>query len=126
VKKKSGKILMVDDDDMIRDVCSLVLTEVGYQVETAADGIEALNRLKDSEYDLVITDINMPRLDGIGLYLSVLREYPYLKDRFFFLTGNPSWEARLVLSEINSEYLAKPFHIDDFLRRIEILIEQIH
>lgn len=117
---------MVDDDVMIRDVCSLVLTEVGYQVETATDGIDALNRLKDSEYDLVITDINMPRLDGIGLYLCVLREHPYLKDRFFFLTGNPSREAQLVLSEINREYLAKPFLLDDFLRCVEIFIEQIH
>ncbi|MFH1139301.1 MAG: HD domain-containing phosphohydrolase [Pseudomonadota bacterium] len=61
------KILVVDDEPAIREVIKEYLSGVGYRVETAADGLEALAILKTREYDLVITDLSMPRLDGFGL-----------------------------------------------------------
>lgn len=113
---------MVDDDEFVRDVCSQVLTEAGYGVETAANGIEALESLSGSVYDLVISDMDMPRLDGISLYFCALRDHPYLKDRFLFMTGNPSQEAQSVLSGLNKIYLLKPFNVADFLRHVDMFM----
>ena len=61
------RILVVDDEPAIREVIKEYLSGVGYRVETAADGLEALTILGSREFDLVITDLSMPRLDGFGL-----------------------------------------------------------
>ena len=61
------RILVVDDEPAIREVIKEYLTGVGYRVDTAADGRDALGILKLKEFDLVITDLSMPRLDGFGL-----------------------------------------------------------
>lgn len=113
---------MADDDEFVRDVCSEILTKAGYEVETAANGIEALESLRGSAYDLVISDMDMPRLDGISLYFCVLRDHPYLKDRFLFMTGNPSQGAQSVLSGLNKIYLLKPFNVVDFLRHVDMFM----
>jgi len=56
----SRKILVVDDDDSVRDLCTEVLSVAGYQVDTASQGVEGLERLRRGSYDLVISDVNMP------------------------------------------------------------------
>ncbi len=62
-----AKILVVDDDPEIREAISLILEANSYEVVTAEDGIEGLNRLKDERPDLMILDLLMPRLDGFGV-----------------------------------------------------------
>ncbi|HEY3695384.1 response regulator [Phenylobacterium sp.] len=59
-------ILTVDDSRTMRDMLLMTLTEAGYQVTQAEDGVEGLARLRDGSPDAIITDINMPRLDGFG------------------------------------------------------------
>jgi len=63
----SAKILVVDDDPEIREAISLILDANGYEVVTAEDGIDGLNKLKDEKPDLMILDLLMPRLDGFGV-----------------------------------------------------------
>jgi len=63
----SAKILVVDDDPEIREAISLVLDANGYQVVTAEDGIDGLNKLREEKPDLMILDLLMPRLDGFGV-----------------------------------------------------------
>jgi CheY-like chemotaxis protein len=64
---KAEKILVVDDERGIRYLLSDVLSDAGFEVSIAKDGQESLDQLKENRFDLVITDINMPRLDGIEM-----------------------------------------------------------
>jgi CheY-like chemotaxis protein len=64
---KAEKILVVDDERGIRYLLSDVLSDAGFEVSIAKDGQESLDQLKENHFDLVITDINMPRLDGIEM-----------------------------------------------------------
>jgi len=114
------KILAVDDDSVLRRMYSDILTESGYSVETASNGLDAFNKLISCAFDLVVTDINMPLLDGIGLYLAAIRRHPYLRNRFLFITGNPEAEAEAisVISEFKSACISKPFKLDDLMGHV--------
>jgi len=65
------RLLIVDDDQLIRELYSRVLSSDGYEVETAEDGVAALERLADEHFDLVLTDMEMPRLDGGSMVLAM-------------------------------------------------------
>jgi two-component system sensor histidine kinase and response regulator WspE len=68
------RVLVADDTSTIREMERDLLSGVGYDVVTAADGMEAWHRLRETEFDLVVTDIDMPRLDGIGLIRSIRQD----------------------------------------------------
>ncbi|MBI5810006.1 MAG: response regulator [Deltaproteobacteria bacterium] len=114
----------MEDDENIRDVCLEVLVEEGYEVEAAGNGRNALNKLKHSTFDLVITDINMPVMDGVSLYAHSLKYYPYLANRFLFMTGNldvnPGHPSGL--TEMDMTIIRKPFRVEDFLGQIKKLL----
>ncbi len=74
----SKKILSVDDSASIRQMVSFTLKKEGYEVIEAVDGRDALEKLKGSGVDMVLTDLNMPNLDGIGL-IKAMRSDPALK-----------------------------------------------
>lgn len=121
----SKNILVVDDDENIRDLCSEVLRVAGYQVDTARHGLEGLERLRSASfgYDLVISDMNMPELGGMELYRAAVKDSPGLKDRFLFVTGNPEAAfGRGAYSGISC--LPKPFRISELLGRVEELMEK--
>ena len=105
------KILVVDDEEVIRDFYRDSLMMKGYAVDRAADGLDALGVLWDSVYDLVITDINMPRLDGLGLYESARARFPYLRDRFLFITSSPTDSVMHIYGP--ERIIRKPFKIDE-------------
>ncbi|MBI5587203.1 MAG: response regulator [Deltaproteobacteria bacterium] len=113
--EKTKKILVTDDDGAIRYLCSVVLSEAGYWVDVALDGMEALEMLNASEYDLVITDVNMPRLDGISLYNRAVRNNPGLKNSFLFMTGDRSNSIWFEANGLNKNFLFKPFKVTDLL-----------
>ena len=73
------KILVIDDDAVIRDMLTEVLGDAGYAVEAAADGIEALRMIKAAPPDLIVTDIIMPEQDGVGVMLQLAKEHPDIK-----------------------------------------------
>ncbi|MBI5237187.1 MAG: response regulator [Deltaproteobacteria bacterium] len=114
------KILFVDDDEALRALYMEVLKRAGYLAEEAKNGKTALEKIKKTVFDLVITDIQMPELDGIGLYLNALKDYPFMKDRFIFITGSmcEDSEAKSVLTEMELKYLVKPFEIKELLGMI--------
>ncbi|WKZ32315.1 MAG: response regulator [Thermodesulfobacteriota bacterium] len=121
----SRKILVVDDDENIRDLCSEVLRVAGYQVDTARHGLEGLERLRNSgfRYDLVVSDMNMPGLGGMEFYRAALENSPGLREKFLFVTGNPDWAFGRV-ADAGLSCLPKPFRISEFLERVEKLMEK--
>lgn len=121
----SRKILVVEDDENIRDLCSEVLRVAGYQVDTARHGLEGLDRLRKTSfrYDLVISDMNMPGLGGMDLFRAAVKDMPGLRDRFLFMTGNPERVFGRAAVE-GFSCLAKPFRISELIGSVEKLMEK--
>lgn len=110
-----AKILIVDDDTHLLELLVDTLVEIGYDATGVPDGIQALEKLEDETFDLMISDIKMPGLDGLGLLKKVRRYYPKLP--VLFITGFAT--AEMIGRASADGFLAKPFRIS----HIEELIE---
>lgn len=116
----SKRILVVDDDKNMRFFCSEVLCAAGYTVCMASDGLDALESFRANDFDLVITDINMPRLDGMGFYRKAVDEKPVMKESFLFMTsGAFSIDTRESIKESYRKCLHKPFKITELLAHVD-------
>lgn len=111
------KVMIVDDEANIRNLLFDILSGAGFKVSMAKDGQDSLRQMKNQCFDLLITDINMPRLDGIGL----LKEMKSAgrDERVIIMTGEPLDESKFE-GEIPPVFiqLKKPFHINYFLEII--------
>jgi len=108
------RLLIVDDEPGIVEVLRDVLGGSGYAVETATDGCRALELLEANRYDLVITDLCMPRMDGEHLYKSIREKYPQLASRIIFVTGDTvSTNSRAFLEWTGNRWFTKPFNIGE-------------
>jgi CheY-like chemotaxis protein len=111
---KTEKILVVDDERGIRYLLSDALSDAGFEVSMAKDGQESLDQLKENRFDLVITDINMPRLDGIEMLKQM--KLAGRKEKVIIMTANildlkfEEAEVPLVVKKFQ-----KPFIIDSLL-----------
>lgn len=107
---KTTRILTVDDSASMRALLLHALTQCGFDVAQAEDGQVALEWLEDNEVDLVITDINMPRLDGFGL-IEQLRSGPLHRDKpILVLTTESSDEKKLRARQAGATgWIVKPF-----------------
>ncbi len=112
-KSVSGTIMTVDDSPSMRMLLKAALTDLGYKVLEAEDGIHALERLDGIEPDLLITDINMPRLDGFGLIEKVRAEDRHRNLPILVLTTESSDEKKnRARSAGATGWIVKPFHPD--------------
>lgn len=103
---------MVDDEPGISEVLRDVLSANGYEVDTAADGLIALDMLAHGTYDAILSDVHMPGLDGMALYRGVEGRYPGLAGRFILVTGSAlTLEAREFIQDVRMEVIAKPFDL---------------
>jgi CheY-like chemotaxis protein len=82
------KVMVVDDDLYIRELYVEVLKDEGYTVESATNGEEALNKLKEGGYDLILLDIMMPKLDGLGIMDALNKQPPPVKNGPIILLTN--------------------------------------
>jgi CheY-like chemotaxis protein len=82
------KIMVVDDDLYIRELYEEVLKDEGYTVETSSNGEEALSKLKQGGYDIVLLDIMMPKLDGLGVMDALTKNPPQVKNGPIILLTN--------------------------------------
>ncbi len=116
----SGKtILVVDDEGEVAETLKDMLANDGHQVETATNGVIALSKLRERDYDLILSDLKMPELDGPGLYREIARSYPRFRRRVIFITGDAlSLEAREFLANTEAHSVGKPFALDEVRRVI--------
>ncbi|MEY4292582.1 MAG: hypothetical protein RL624_708 [Bacteroidota bacterium] len=114
-------VLIVEDEESIRESLKLNLELEGYDVSTVADGIHALQKIKSAYFDLIILDIMLPEMDGIALCEAVRlqqNEVPIL-----FLSAKNSPKDRIEgLRKGGDDYLSKPFDLEELLLRIAKLI----
>lgn len=103
-------VLTVDDSAAIRSVVGVVLQSAGYAVSSAVDGEDGLARARSQRADLVITDLNMPRMDGLALVRALRAEPAYRKVPILILTTESSPEMRERGREAGATgWLVKPF-----------------
>ncbi len=119
----AARILLVDDDPMITELVVDMLGMEGYEVDTATNGIEALRKLESQRYDLIITDLHMPKLDGSGFYRELSQRKVHSLKRIIFLTGTTgvSEEHRLV-QESGVPVLLKPFNVVELIELVRRLL----
>ncbi|MEX0760293.1 MAG: response regulator [Tistlia sp.] len=112
------RILIAEDDESVRTFVTRALEQRGFEVTAANDGLQALECLKDGPFDLLITDIVMPGLDGIGLALKVTRDHPDLP--VLLMTGYSAERQRAHnLDELIAEVLVKPFTLKQICEAAE-------
>lgn len=117
------KILVVDDSNSIRDMVSFTLRSAGYETTEAKDGLEGLSKSKAQSFDLVITDVNMPNMDGITL-CQELRKLPNFKfTPILMLTTESSTEMKMRGKSAGATgWLVKPFNPDKLLATIKRVV----
>ena len=112
-------ILVVEDEAALAAVVTECLRDAGYLVEQAADGEEALRRVEEHSFDLVICDLKMPRMDGRGFHKRLAARAPSLARRVIFVTGDVAGtDAEGFLEESGCRWLAKPFRLGDLLQAV--------
>ncbi|MBF0485362.1 MAG: response regulator [Candidatus Omnitrophica bacterium] len=121
--KKGYSVLIVDDEEDLRDMMTFQFKARGFEVFTASNGIEGLERLKTISPSLIILDINMPRMGGIEMY-----------ERLCDAEGNPSHPVLILTARANTEqlfkrlaidgFMSKPFEVDELINEAEIIVRK--
>jgi len=105
-------ILVVDDEESIQRLLGSILEMDGHRVDTARNGRDALERIARGRYDMVITDIKMPDMDGRALHQKLVELDPALARRTVFITGDTvSPDTRTFLDSVDNPCLSKPFRV---------------
>lgn len=118
------RILVVDDEEEIRNLLRRAIErQLGSQVDLAASGLEALEQIRVNHYNLMVTDLSMPEMDGLSLFKAVKERHPDIQ--VIVLTAAPSLESSMaaVKSHVFS-YLAKPLAIDRFIKEVQSALQE--
>lgn len=122
VLKEPKRILIVDDEENAREALSKILVHDGYAVSSAANGIEALNHLRSRDADLIITDINMPEMNGLAFLRELIRSRP--ESNVIMLTAYGEVESYLEAMNLGAfEYINKPIRYDDLKKVIDKILK---
>ena len=114
---KGSTALLVEDEPALRAAVGDALMDAGFTVDRVGDGEEALARVRVRDYDLIVCDLKMPRLDGPAFFAVLSVENPALARRVVFVTGDVAGtEAERFLESSGCRWLAKPFRLRDLLR----------
>jgi signal transduction histidine kinase len=115
-----ASILVVEDETALASAVVDALSDAGYVVDRAADGEEALMKVKARPFDFVICDLKMPRRDGKEFYRALSGAAPGLARRVLFVTGDiAGTDAEAFFGETGCRWLAKPFRLGDLLRAVK-------
>ena len=114
--KETYHVLVVEDDEQIRDGFEIYLKSQGYEVSKAADGIEGLEKLKEKEVHLAIIDVMMPRMDGIHMVMRLRKEYDF---PVIMLSAKSEEVDKIMgLNMGADDYVTKPFQPLELLARV--------
>ena len=116
-------ILVAEDDSAVRSFVVRALEYAGHEVTAVADGQAALEALAERAFDVLVSDIVMPGLDGIALALKATKEWP---DMSILLMSGYAHERQRAhnLDALSHDVIAKPFSLDDFTRAVRDVLER--
>lgn len=119
------RILIVDDAATVRMYHRDILEKAGYSVETAINGIEALEKVLQTPFDLYLVDVNMPKLDGMG-FLRRLREEDVVQSPAIMVSTEAEFkDASLAFAAGANDYLVKPVKPAQLLAHVRILLGEV-
>lgn len=114
---------MVDDEENARIALSKILTREGYEVASASNGNEALNYLRSKEVELIITDINMPEMNGMSFLRELNRSHP--ASNVIMITAYGEVESYVEAMNLGAfEYINKPLKVDDLKKIITKIFKE--
>lgn len=117
------RILIVDDDDEIRELLEFDIASSGYFVDTAKDGLEGLNKALNNTYDLVLLDVMMPKMNGFDVCKNI--RHAKLSVPVLMLTAKGTIDDKTIGFDCGADdYLVKPFDIQEVLLRIRVLLRR--
>lgn len=117
------RILIVDDDDEIRELLEFDIASSGYFVDTAKDGLEGLNKALNNTYDLVLLDVMMPKMNGFEVCKNIRQAK--LAVPILMLTAKGTIDDKTIGFDSGADdYLVKPFDIQEVLLRIRVLLRR--
>jgi two-component system response regulator (stage 0 sporulation protein F) len=117
VAEQLKRILVVDDEENARIALSKILTREGYEVASAGNGYEALNYLRDKEVELIITDINMPEMNGMAFLRELNRSHP--ASNVIMITAYGEVESYIEAMNLGAfEYINKPVKFEELKKII--------
>jgi DNA-binding NtrC family response regulator len=110
-------VLLVDDEEMLRNALSIELIDEGYTVDTATDGDEAIDILRNKNYDVILLDIKMPRVSGFEVLKFVQQKSP--KTKVIMLTAYADVKNAIEAVKLGAcDFISKPYDLDDVLTSI--------
>jgi diguanylate cyclase (GGDEF)-like protein len=124
VHAASTQLLVVDDDELIREMLTDILNEMGYACDTAGDGEQALAKIDSEKFDLVLLDLMLPKMSGQETFEALKSKDENLP--IIIITGHGSIESAVeFLKKGAADYLTKPIRFDEFKFRINRAVEEI-
>jgi DNA-binding NtrC family response regulator len=113
----TGKILVVDDEDIVRTSCNRTLSPEGYEVRLAKNGAEGLKMASEERFDLVLTDLKMPDMDGIEVLRIIKEQWP--ETAVIIVTGYQTVDTAVKAIKLGAyDYIEKPFTPDALITAV--------
>jgi signal transduction histidine kinase len=114
---RGTRALIIEDEPALGDAVAAAMADEGFRPDRAADGEEALSRLRERHYDVIICDLKMPRMDGVTFFREISAKMPHIARRLIFVTGDVAGtEAERFLEESGCRWVAKPFRLRELVR----------
>jgi len=118
VSKKNAHILIIDDEESIRDGCTQILTRMGYLVESAGDGLNGLEMAKTGRYDLILLDIRMPKIEGLDI-LRITKKEMSIKSKVIIITGFGTIQLAVEAMRLGAiNFITKPFNAAELKKAV--------
>ena len=109
------RVLVVDDEENLRNMLTMIIRKEGYDVDTSRDGLEALSKIEDDEYDFVLCDLKMPKMDGLGL-LKALQGNNHGDSTFIMMSAYGAIDTAIEAMKLGAyDYISKPFKTDEII-----------
>ncbi len=120
---KKERILVIEDEDHIAQGLELNLSKQGYEVRTAKDGLQGLDKWRTWKPDIIVLDIMLPMIDGFSVLRTIRKEDERVPILILSAKGNTASKIKGLKYGVD-DYLAKPFDLEEFILRIERLLKK--